>query len=197
VAGATTVDWRLGLPVLRSDRLLLREPVLSDAPSIFRELCVPEVCRYIPPPPASVDGIERMILKGIERRQAGRVFSFGVQPAGSDEVAGLIQFVSSRDHASRGAVPAVWELGFALGERYWGAGLLVEAATMALRFAFRDVGLDAAEAWVIAENRRANRVLEKLGGVPVQMPNTQAPDGRTADFVVWTLFRSETGEARS
>jgi len=78
-------------------------------------------------------------------------------------------------------------LGFALSSRYWGAGLICEAARLALGFAFQQVGLDAVEAWVIAENRRANRALEKLGGVAVTKPKTQAPDGRTADFVVWTL----------
>ena len=66
-----------------------------------------------------------------------------------------------------------------------------EAATMALRFAFGRVGLEAVEAWVIADNRRANRALEKLGGVPVSRPNAQAPDGRTADFVLWTLRDTE------
>ena len=106
-----TVDWRLGLPVLRSDRVLLREPVLSDAPVLFRELCIPEVCEYVAPPPSAVEGVERMIAKGIERRQVGQVFSFGIQPAGSGELAGILQF-ASRDHLSHAAIPAVWELGF-------------------------------------------------------------------------------------
>jgi [ribosomal protein S5]-alanine N-acetyltransferase len=187
VGDASTVDWRLRLPVLRNDRMWLREPVPSDAPAVFRELCVPEVCQYVPPPPTAVDGIERMIAKSIERRLAGQAFLFGIQPAGSGELAGILQFVSSRDHLGHAATPAVWELGFALSSRYWGVGLLGEAATMALQFAFKRVGLEAVEAWVIAENRRANRALEKLGGVPAAKPNTRAPDGRTADFVLWTL----------
>ncbi len=195
MSGAPTVDWRLGLPVLRSDRVSLREPVLSDAPVLFRELCVPEVCEYVAPPPSAVEGVERMIAKGIERRQVGQAFSFGIQPAGSGELAGILQFVSSRDHLSHAAMPAVWELGFALSSRYWGAGLICEAVTLALGFAFQQVGLEAVEAWVIAENRRANRALEKLGGVSVAKPNTQAPDGRTADFVLWTL--RDAARARS
>lgn len=184
---AETTDWRLGLPVLRSRRLLLREPEPADAPVVFRELCTPDVCRYVPPPPPAVEGIERMIAKGIERRRAGQAFNFGIQPAASDELMGIIQFVSSRNHEARGAIPTVWELGFALSARYWGMGLLGEAAEMALEFAFRRVGLDAVEAWVVSENRRANRAIEKLGGVPVHKPNTQAPDGRVADFVLWTI----------
>jgi RimJ/RimL family protein N-acetyltransferase len=186
-APPAAADWRLGLPVLRNDRVLLREPVVADAPILFQELCVPEVCVYVPPPPTAVDGVERMITRSIERRKAGRAFLYGVQPAGRDELVGILQFVSSRDEGRLLATPAVWELGFALGSRYWGAGLLGEAAAIALEFAFRQVGLEAVEAWVIAENRRANRALEKLGGVAVQKTNTQSPDGRTADFVVWTL----------
>jgi RimJ/RimL family protein N-acetyltransferase len=180
-------DWRHGLPALRNDGVWLREPVLADAPVIFHELCVPEVCEYVPPPPTEVAGVERMITRSIERRKTGQGFMYGVQPAGSLDLVGILQFVSSRDHADRPAAPAVWELGFALGSRHWGAGLLGAAAEMALTFAFRRVGLEAVDAWVVAENRRANRALEKLGGVPVYKPNTQSPDGRTADFIVWTV----------
>ena len=57
---STATDWRVGLPILRNGRVLLREPVLADAPAIFRELCVPEVCEYVPPPPTAVEGVERM-----------------------------------------------------------------------------------------------------------------------------------------
>ena len=185
-APSAATDWRLGLPVLRNDRVLLREPVLSDAPAIFGELCVPDVCAYVPPPPAEIAGVERMIRRSIERRKVGQAFLYGVQPAGNDDLAGILQFVSGRDGDSP-PDHVVWELGFALGSRYWGAGLVGEALTMALGFAFRQVGLETLDAWVIAENRRANRALEKLGGVAVYKPNTQSPDGRTADFMVWTL----------
>jgi RimJ/RimL family protein N-acetyltransferase len=165
----------------------LREPILADAPVLFRELCVPEVCEYVPPPPTEVAGVEGMITRSIERRKTGQGFMYGVQPAGSLELAGILQFVSRRDNVSLPAVPAVWELGFALGSRHWGAGLLGDAADLALTFAFRQVGLLAVDAWVIAKNRRANRALEKLGGAAVYKANTQSPDGRTADFIVWTV----------
>ena len=164
VSDASLADWRQGLPVLRGDRVLLREPVLSDAPFLFRELCVPEVCEYVPPPPAAVDGIERMIAKGIERRQAGQVFSFAIQLADSGELAGILQFVSSRDHLSDAAIPAVWELGFALSARYWGAGLLGEAAALALGFAFQTAS--ASTPWK-----------------PGSSPKIGAPTGRSRSLV--------------
>ena len=187
--------WQLGLPTLQTDRVLLREPVLIDAPAIFRELCVPDVCQYVPPPPPAVEGIERMITTGAERRRAGKAFSFGIQPAGSHELAGILQFVSTRDHANRASIPSVWEFGFALSARYWGIGLMSEAAVLAVEFAFGEVGLEGLEAWVIAENYRANRVLEKLGGVATTRPNTRSPDGRTADFVLWTLTNRPEGSS--
>jgi RimJ/RimL family protein N-acetyltransferase len=135
-------DWRLGLPVLVNGRVSLREPVMADAPILFRELCAPEVCQYVAPPPAAVEGVERMIAKGLERRRAGRAFSFGIQPAAGSELAGIIQFVSTRDHVNQSSIPAVWELGFALGARHWGSGLIGDAATMALQFAFTQVSLE-------------------------------------------------------
>ena len=190
-------DWRLGLPVLVHGRVSLREPILADAPVLFRELCAQDVCEYVAPPPTAVDGVERMIAKGLERRRDGQAFSFGIQPVDADELAGIIQFVSTRDHVSQGTIPAVWELGFALGARYWGSGLMGEAAAMALQFAFSQVGLEAVEAWVVVENRRANRTLEKLGGVPESRSNVKAPDGRVANFVVWTLRDGSAGTDRA
>ena len=46
-------DWRRGLPSLTGALVTLREPRLSDAPSLFAALASDEVSGCISPPPAS------------------------------------------------------------------------------------------------------------------------------------------------
>ena len=91
-----THDWRTGLPVLEGSRVRLREPVLSDAPSLFREICCPEVCAFVPPPPPTVAGVELVIERGIEWRRAGRGFCFGLQTLHAGELAGMLQNAGMR-----------------------------------------------------------------------------------------------------
>jgi RimJ/RimL family protein N-acetyltransferase len=55
------------------------------------------------------------------------------------------------------------ELGYWLGEPYWGQGLASEAAEALLRFAFDALGLDRLRSGHAADNPASGRVLEKLG----------------------------------
>ena len=180
-------DWCRSLPVLRGKQVHLREPVASDAPSLLREICTPEACEYLPPPPTTVEGVEQTILRGIEWRRAGRGFCFAVQPAETGHVVGLIQFLGSRENETVNVSTRVpWEWGFVLGSGYWGTGLFAEASSLALDFAFEGVGIRRVEAWVVEQNHRANRALAKLGGRAAVKHHARAPDGRTGDFMKWT-----------
>ena len=67
-----STDWREALPVLRGQRVTLRELRTSDAPSLFAMLTTEEVSRFISPPPTTVEGFERCEAD-VWRHDAGRV----------------------------------------------------------------------------------------------------------------------------
>ena len=54
------------------------------------------------------------------------------------------------------------ELGYWIGEDYWGNGFAVEASKALLNHAFNDLGLDKIYASYRIENNQSKRVLEKL-----------------------------------
>ena len=51
-------DWTAALPVLRSNRLMLRELVTTDALSLLSMLSTEEVAKFISPPPTTPVGFE-------------------------------------------------------------------------------------------------------------------------------------------
>lgn len=86
------------------------------------------------------------------------------------------------------------ELGYWIGEPFWGRGVATEAVRQAVRWAFeRDPGLMRIFAEVFAENRASQRVLEKNGFVlESRRRMAYIKNGRLGDDTVWVLFRSQT-----
>lgn len=84
-------------------------------------------------------------------------------------------------------------LGYVLAQRYWGEGLMPEAAAAALRFAFEELGLELVTIYHYPFNNRSRRVIEKLGfrheGTLRQA--TTLFDGTVQDDVCYSMTRSE------
>lgn len=61
--------------------------------------------------------------------------------------------------------PHVKMLGYALGEAYWGKGLMTEAAGALLHYGFEVLELELISAYCYPFNERSRKVLQKLGFV--------------------------------
>jgi RimJ/RimL family protein N-acetyltransferase len=182
--------WRAGLPQLTGTRLTLRELRQLDAPLLFALLTTEEVARFITPPPTTVAGFERFIAWAQRERAAGRYACFAVVPHGLDTAVGLFQIhLGADDHTA--------EWGFALGSPYWGTGLFVDGARLAVDFAFATLGLRRLEARAVVENGRGNGALQKIGAVKEAVLR-QAFDrqGTVYDQALWTIQRDEWARGR-
>jgi RimJ/RimL family protein N-acetyltransferase len=188
--GADDMDaragWRSGLPVLTGSRVRLREPVVADAAALRAVLGNMKVREHLPEPPPAIEPFHEIIRRAAEWRIDGRGWAYGIELHEKPGLIGLLQFLSSRDAAKVVPMTEPWEWGFALASGYWGRGLFREAGALALRFAFETVRLSSVEAWVIADNQRADRALSRLGGRRIDRTDTTAPDGRHGHFIVWT-----------
>ena len=159
VGSVTSSGWREGLPTLRGRQVLLREPSASDAPSLFALLTTEEVRRFISPPPATVEGVERFIARTARQRAAGTYACFAVTLRGFDTAIGIFQ-VRETESAFRTA-----EWGFAIGSPFWGTGVFQEGAELVLEFAFNTIGAERLEARAAVLNGRGNGALQKIGAV--------------------------------
>ncbi len=85
------------------------------------------------------------------------------------------------------------ELGYVLSEKYWGRGLMPEAAAAALAFAFGERNARAVIVSYFPFNLRSKRVIEKLGFRPLfRLPeNWLRYDGALLDEIVCILTRRD------
>jgi RimJ/RimL family protein N-acetyltransferase len=182
----TASDWRRALPLLAGDGVMLRELRESDAPALLAMLATEEVERFISPPPTTVEGFERFIAWTQRRRAAGDYVCFAVVPAGTDTAIGIFQ-IRQLDPSFTTA-----EWGFALGSAYWGTGVFMSAAKLALEFAFGTVGVHRMEARAATKNGRGNGALAKIGAVREGvLRKSFLKNGEYFDQALWSILRED------
>jgi [ribosomal protein S5]-alanine N-acetyltransferase len=181
-----TTDWQMGLPRLIGSQVTLRELRVSDAPSLFAALTTEQVSRFISPPPSTVDGFERFIAWTHRQRAAGEYVCFAIVPNGSDRAAGIFQI--------RALKPAFGtaEWSFALASEYWGTGMFVDGARLALAFAFDVLGIHRLEARSAIRNGRGNGALRKIGAVQeAVLHRSFLRNGEYLDQALWAVLSDE------
>jgi RimJ/RimL family protein N-acetyltransferase len=139
----------------RTERLLLRRPVLDDAPAIFRNWAsVPEATRYLSwRTHQSVAETELHVSNTVEWWERGSyVWVITVPP--SDEPIGSIGIRVRATDA---------DLGYVLAPDYWGKEFMPEAGRAIVDWLFAQPGIETVWAHLDAENRKSERLLEKLG----------------------------------
>jgi RimJ/RimL family protein N-acetyltransferase len=140
------------IPVLETERLVLRAPRLEDAKAVAQlanDRRIAENTTRIPHPYSLVDA--EKFIASVNRPE--------------DEIAFLI----TRAGAVLGAVGIAMperdapELGYWLGVPFWGHGYATEAVRAVIDHAFADLGYEALGAGARVTNPASRRVLEKCG----------------------------------
>lgn len=146
--------------MLRTERLLLRKWTQADADSLFQYASDPEVGPITGwPPHKSVEEskeIIRNVLNGPE--------CYAICEKENNIAIGSIELrlngntnMTTRDDAC--------ELGYWLGQPFWGRGYMPEAAKELLRHGFEDLGMEVVWCGFYDGNQKSKRVQEKLGFV--------------------------------
>ena len=178
--------WREVSPVLIGPGVMLREPRVSDAPTLFASLTSEEVGRFITSPPSTLHGFERFILWTHEQRAAGHCVCFAVVPQGAEGPVGLFQIRRVQGDAS------VAEWGFILGSSFWGNGTFFAAAPLVIDFAFEVLGVHRLEARAAVLNGRGNNALRKLGAVQEALLRKSLDrSGDYLDQVLWSIVADD------
>lgn len=179
-------DWKNGLPIFKSSRMMLRELVKDDAATLLGLLRMEEVAQFISPPPTTPEGFEKFIEWAIGQRQAGNQLTFGMVPEGFDHAVGLVQVRAIAPNFS------VAEWGFAVGSPFWGTGLFLASARTAVDFAFQHTGVNRLEARAAVQNGRGNGALRKLGAVQEGiLRGSLLKDGKYLDQIMWSIVASD------
>ncbi|HLV98946.1 MAG TPA: GNAT family protein [Ktedonobacterales bacterium] len=145
-------------PSLTTKRLLLRQLRPDDAEALFPTLSDEQVTMfYGHEPQRSISETYELINQIQARYDRREAIRWGVTLPGDDRVIGTC----SLHHFDPGFHRA--EIGYELNRALWGQGLMAEAASAVLAYAFRDLGLHRVEAIIDIRNERSKGLLLKLG----------------------------------
>jgi ribosomal-protein-alanine N-acetyltransferase len=100
---------------------------------------------------------------------------------------GSVGLIQGEDIYSRSA-----EVGYWVGEEYWGRGLATEATRAFLDYAFREFDLCRIYATVFEDNHASMRVLEKCGlKLEGRRRMAVVKDGKTIDDFLYAIVREQ------
>lgn len=179
-------------PVLRGQRVLLRGPRPRDYVA-WRNLRRDsrEFLRPFEPRWSEADLTRRVFMARLKRGRKeaaqGTDFNFLIfLPDGRREVlVGGLTLSNIRRRAAQHVT-----LGYWMGEKYAGRGLMTEAVSVVLPFVFNTLGLHRIHAAFLPNNIASRRVLEKNGfREEGYAENYLQIDGRWADHVMFGLTR--------
>lgn len=171
--------------MLKTERLVLRPPVARDAESITRYANNRKVWLALRdrfPHPYHLAHARQFIASISEEKPA---LTFGIDLDG--EVIGVIGVVPKLDIFRHSA-----EIGYWLGEPFWGRGLATEAVRAIVDYSFDRLDLTRLFAWVFDTNRSSVRVLEKAGfRAEGTMRRGALKDGQLIDTHLYAKLKGE------
>ena len=168
-------------PPLRSGRLLLRRFEPGDAGEVRRLAGNRKVSATTLniPHPYGAGVAERWIGSHVKRWRLRVSASWAVTLADPQTLAGAIT-LNWIDRSTA-------ELGYWIGEPYWGRGYCSEAAIAVIEFAFAELGIEL----ILAEHLRANpasgRVMQKAGMRHAGSARRRGRDGARVDMETYQI----------
>jgi RimJ/RimL family protein N-acetyltransferase len=148
---------------LETERLVLRQPRIDDAPDLLDAFADPEVVRYISSGVTrTLAEVEVGIVEWLDRWERWGLGFCSVERKADRRVLGRVGFVRW-DLETSEAGGKETELGWLLAREHWGRGYATEAATALRDWALAEKGLARLISLIRHENVQSIRVAERLG----------------------------------
>ncbi|HUK82852.1 MAG TPA: GNAT family N-acetyltransferase [Verrucomicrobiae bacterium] len=172
--------------ILRTHRLRLRPPLLSDAAVIFQRYAQDrEVTRFLMWRPHGSIIDTRVFLRGCLRvRARGTSFPWVIVRKKDGELLGMIELRLDSHRA---------QIGYVLAKSYWGNGYMTEALKVVVHWCLSQPGIHRIWAFADVENRASCRVLAKAGmkreGILRRWVVHAAMSDKPRDCYTYTIIR--------
>lgn len=178
-------------PTLRTDRLILREFAMADAPELHRLAKAREVARtMLHHPHPYEEGMAEEWIKGLRPLfESGKGTTFAVVlREGGTPIGTVSLYTGAPDGTAVLGEEGTGLLGFWLGVPYWNMGYATEAVAEVVRYGFEERGLRRIRANHFGSNAASGRVLRKVGMSHVgARPNYYEKWGKAVDREEYVL----------
>lgn len=172
---------------LLTHHLLIRAAEETDLEGIYAVHREEAVNRYLPYTTwKDMEDASAWWQRVSERVDSGDTLQFVICERSSDKIIGdAVLFAYESEHQRA-------EIGYALGQDYWGRGLMAEALLCLLRYAFEYLELRRLDARVNSRNTASSALLQNLGFMAEGCLREWCLDeGELADELFFGLLRHE------
>ncbi|PEU46943.1 GNAT family N-acetyltransferase [Bacillus cereus] len=173
-------------PILKTDRLILRELTEEDASRILQCFSNTNVLRYYGQKPLQdIDQVKQIIHNFKLSYNARSGIKWGIELKDTKELIGTIGFHDWSSEHKRA------NISYAFLPEHWGKGYATEAVSEVISYGFHTIHLKRIGAIVFLENEASNKVLLKLGfGKEGVLKNYMYQDDVPYDTNFYALLKS-------
>ncbi|WP_414840435.1 GNAT family N-acetyltransferase [Carnobacterium sp. TMP28] len=148
------------IPILKTDRLILRKITIQDLDDMFEYASDKEVAQYVTwSAHKTISDTRNFIEDILDKYQKKQIAPWGIELKDNGKFIGTIDFVSWQTKNNCA------EIGYALSKKYWGKGLVTEATKEIMAFGFNKMDLVRIQAKCISDNIASSKVMKKNGMV--------------------------------
>lgn len=144
-------------PRIETERLILRQIHMKDAEALFSFFSDEEVIDQSDKRHRSIEDSQKFICKLQEWYREHENVEWGITRKGDDLLIGTCGFYSFDEEFYRA------DIGYELHKASWRQGIMSEALTAIITFAFTEMELHRIDAVVYEWNKRSQGILRKLG----------------------------------
>jgi ribosomal-protein-alanine N-acetyltransferase len=143
-------------PLLKTERIVLREITDADLENIFLGLSNPEVIKYYGVSYNSLESTKEQMtwFKELEKNETGIWWAICSRDNGTFYGAGGLNDLSKENKKA--------EIGLWLLPDYWGQRIMTEAMPLICNYGFNQLGLHRIEGFVESDNKNCKNAMAKL-----------------------------------
>ena len=147
---------RIKIPTLKTERLVIRPLTRKDVDFLFNHYKQEAISRFTLVEFSSLEEANDFYERWCDPGSPTRV-RVGLELKQEKVLVGTVCFENYSKTDKR------IEIGYSLGEKYWGRGLMTEALQCIIQFMFEELGFNRIEATTHIENKRSQNLLLRLG----------------------------------
>lgn len=172
-----------GVPILETDRLIIRPISIEDFEPIYMHMTNNEVRKYFDKFwPKDREGIREFVAKAIQRNENDQSAEWMIILKDGKSFVGRIWFGGFLFWCN-----AV-HVGYSLDHKYWGHGITSEALSKVIQFGFEKMLLNRIEAWHDSLNSASGRVMQKCG---LKFEGALRERGQDGDAIMYSILRHD------
>lgn len=152
------IDFYKNLPLLETDRLILRKYTIEDTDDYFSFSSDKDVTKFLRwKPHPNREYTMEYIQDVIEEYETGKDSPWGLELKAEKKLIGSVH-IMQLDFFHKKA-----QIGFVLSKNYWEKGYMTESLNKVIEYCFIVLSLNRIEALCISDNYAAIEVVKRLG----------------------------------